>query len=168
MRANNAIQELVEELAESLICKHDSISVAESVTGGYLQFLLSSSSSAQQFYQGGMTVFNAGQKTRHLQVNPIEAFPCNGVSEKIAIKMAKEVAASFCAEWGVSVTGFASLPKEEGEEDHPYCHFSVVHRGKLVATEQIITQLRDRTAIQIYFAEQILIRLVKIVQGRQD
>lgn len=49
------------------------LSVAESVTAGYIQFLCSGAPDAASFFQGGITVYNCAQKAMHLGVEPIYA-----------------------------------------------------------------------------------------------
>lgn len=75
------------EVAKVLIEKNETVAVAESVTSGYLQALISSALNAEQFYQGGITAYNIGQKDRHLSIEPVAAKNCNCVSEEVAKQM---------------------------------------------------------------------------------
>ena len=61
-------------ITERMISCHQTVAVAESVTSGHLQAALSLGQNARQFYQGGLTAYNLGQKSRHLLVEPIHAF----------------------------------------------------------------------------------------------
>lgn len=53
--------------------KQETIAVAESVTSGLLQLTLAQAEKAAEFFQGGICVYNLGQKCRHLAVEPIHA-----------------------------------------------------------------------------------------------
>ena len=81
---------ITDKIGEALISSKQTIAVAESVTAGHLQACLSLADKALEFFQGGITAYNIGQKTKHLGVNPIHALATNCVSEKIAGEMAKK------------------------------------------------------------------------------
>src|SRR5688572_33040104 len=96
-----------------LLKRKQTVSVAESVTAGHLQVAFSLAENAMDFFQGGITVYNLGQKTRHLGVNPIHGIECNCVSEQIAVQMARQVNQLFLSDWGLAITGYASPVPEE-------------------------------------------------------
>src|SRR5215471_19316107 len=98
----------IRTIGEHMIRRKETVAVAESVTAGQLQLLFSTLPNADEFFQGGITVYNLGQKTRQLNIDPIHAQSCNSVSEKIATDMATNVAKKFVSDWGIGVTGYAS------------------------------------------------------------
>lgn len=51
---------VINVIRDLLISRRQTISVAESVTSGHLQAALSSADNAMEFYQGGITAYNAG------------------------------------------------------------------------------------------------------------
>lgn len=104
----------LQKLAKLMISCGLSVAVAESCTAGLMQNALSQATDSMSFFQGGLTVYNIGQKAKHLNVNPIEAESCNAVSKSIAEKMAKEVAQMFNSEIGVAITGYAREVTEQG------------------------------------------------------
>ena len=59
----------IETIKNVLLERKETISIAESVTGGLLQFALSMSDDAIKFFQGGITAYNIGQKARHLHID---------------------------------------------------------------------------------------------------
>ena len=63
----------LEYIGKILKKKKETLAIAESVTAGVLQFALASITDASQFFQGGITAYNLGQKCRHLLVEPIHA-----------------------------------------------------------------------------------------------
>jgi nicotinamide-nucleotide amidase len=95
----------IEIVKDQLIRLGRTIAVAESVTSGHLQAALSLAENARQFYQGGLTAYNLGQKSRHLLIEPIHALDCDCVSDRIAAQMAQEAARLFSADYGLSVRG---------------------------------------------------------------
>ncbi len=62
----------LKKIHDTLARKKETIAVAESVTAGLLQVALAQAENASEFFQGGITVYNLGQKFRHLGVEPIE------------------------------------------------------------------------------------------------
>jgi len=103
---------LVNNIKDIFIKHRETISVAESVTAGLLQCALASADNAIQYLQGGLTAYNLGQKSRHLQIDPIYAQSCNCVSDVIARKLAINVCDLFCSDWGIGITGYASAVPE--------------------------------------------------------
>ena len=86
-------------IREQLLARSETVAVAESVTAGNLQMAFASATNSSAFFQGGITAYNIGQKTRHLDVDPIEAMACNAVSKNIADTMATTVSKLFISDW---------------------------------------------------------------------
>jgi PncC family amidohydrolase len=81
-------QSTIDAIRNYLVGAEETIAVAESVTSGHLQAALSSGEEASKYFQGGLTAYNAGQKARHLNIEPIYADKVNCVADKIASAMA--------------------------------------------------------------------------------
>jgi nicotinamide-nucleotide amidase len=109
-------ENLINEIGQSLIDREETIAVAESVTSGLLQHTLSTARNASLFYQGGITAYNIGQKHKHLSVDPIHALRVDAVSAKIACAMARHASILFNSDWGIGITGYATLPDETFDE----------------------------------------------------
>src|ERR1700756_1963648 len=105
-------EKLLKSITNFFAKNNQHIAVAESVTSGHLQSAFSLAENASEFFQGGITVYNAIQKFKHLHVNMTEAISCNSVSPTIAEQMALNVSKSFASEWGIGITGYAA-PLEE-------------------------------------------------------
>ena len=79
-------------------------------------------------FQGGLTVYNLGQKCRHLGVNPIQALECNCVSDKVAVEMAISVCKLFTSDWGIAITGY-STPVPESD-NKLFAYFAIAFQGR--------------------------------------
>src|SRR5688500_8119093 len=88
-------EKVVNEIGGYLLKQEFTIAAAESVTSGHLQAALSMGIDASSFLQGGITVYNAGQKTRHLNIEPVHAQKVNCVDARVAAQMAVEVNKMF-------------------------------------------------------------------------
>jgi nicotinamide mononucleotide (NMN) deamidase PncC len=102
-----------------------------------------------QFFEGGITAYNLGQKCRHLDVNPIQAQRCNCVSGQTAGELAAGAARMFLATWGIGVTGYSTPTPESGNAVFAYAAFyrdgSVISTIRMEAGEQ-----RGQDAQQLY------------------
>src|SRR5688572_1341438 len=121
---------LIDWIKEQLIKEGKTLAVAESVTAGHLQAAFSSATDASKFFEGGITVYNAGQKTRPLDVEPINAQESDSVSERVAIEMATGINRKFLSDYGISITGYAARVPEKNINDL-FAYFAIVKKNKV-------------------------------------
>lgn len=152
--------ELLTKLKDLLISRKETLAVAESVTAGYLQAALASAEEALQFFQGGITTYNLGQKAKHLNVDPIHAEQVNCVSDKVAEQMAREVTALFNCQWGIAITGYASPVPEEGI-DELFAHIAISHFNTCVLCTTIKAPKGDSNSVRLFYANYVLSIFVK-------
>lgn len=117
---------------ERLLTTKQTIAVAEA---GSLQVLISSIKDAERFFQGGSTMYNIGQKYKHLGVEPIHAKSCNCISQKVAEEMASHVCMLFNSDWGVAITGYATPVRESGNK--LYCYYAICHETYILSSGYI-------------------------------
>lgn len=141
--------------------RNETIAVAESVTAGCIQHLLSTAEAAQQCFQGGITVYNCSQKAIHLGVDPVFADTCNGVDPSIARQMASAVCTLFRSQVGVAITGYATRMPEEGINDL-YAYMAIVRNGRLLHEEKLRTTYEGMAA-QWDYAERTVQRLGELL-----
>lgn len=134
--------------------------MAESCTAGLLQNVLSQVEGSMSFFQGGMTVYNIGQKAKQLNVNPIFAVQNNAVSKDIAEKMALEIVQKFNAELGVAITGYAQpVPEENICSCFAYIAFS--KNSKVILSKRILGDpQKSLSANQSVYVEKIIKELL--------
>jgi PncC family amidohydrolase len=154
-------RESVEKVRKPLLERRQTIAVAESVTAGLLQAALASAEEASKVFQGGITVYNIGQKCRHLAIDPIHAADCNCVSAKMATDMATSVAKLFTAHWGIGITGYATPVPESGNQI--FAHFSIALNGEEKLSRRI--EGGDRIALdaQLHYIEEVLRALEEVL-----
>ena len=144
----------MEAIKDDLIARSETIAVAESVTSGMLQLALTEADNAASFYQGGLTAYNLGQKSRHLLIEPIHALSCNSVSERIARDMALNVCHLFTSDWGVGITGYASPVPESGSK--LFAWYAISCRGYVVTTKKISPKKDEPFKIQQLYVTHLL------------
>ncbi len=130
------------------------LSVAESVTAGHLQAAFSSALEASQFFQGGITAYNAGQKCRHLNIEPIAGLENDCVSEQVACEMALNANKLFISHYGIAITGYASKMPEKGLNDL-FAFFAIAENNKVLLCKKITTRL-ERVEAQVDYAKQVI------------
>lgn len=160
----NYDQKKIDKLSKQLVSEDKTIAVAESCTSGLIQNILSQAKQATLFYQGGMTLYNLGQKAKHLNVNPITSESCNSVSKEVAEKMAVEVALAFNAELGVAITGYAQpLPKLK--VDSCFAYIAMAKGSKLLFSKKI-TGESSKTLLenQFIFMEKVINEIMKVLK----
>ncbi|MBL7706656.1 MAG: CinA family protein [Taibaiella sp.] len=141
------------QISEILLKHQKTVAVAESVTSGYLQFLLSNAPEAGTIFQGGITAYNCGQKAKHLAVEPIYAISRSGVGQDISTQMAKAVSRLFNAYVGVGITGFAD---HSDPEQGVVAYLSIAYGEQEELAVRLSSAAADFRSRQIDFAEQTL------------
>ena len=117
---DEATQNALRKLCDYCLDHNYKIAVAESVTSGLLQLMLSCCPNAGLFFAGGITAYSCMQKFKQLGISDSGCLASNGVSEKISENMALHICKKFNSELGLSITGFASPIPEKGVREHLY------------------------------------------------
>lgn len=148
------MQETVRLLSRLLIERQLTLAVAESVTAGYIQYLCSGAPDAASFFQGGITVYNCAQKSRHLAVEPIYALKKQGVSPGISQTLARNCCGLFNSEIGLGITGFADI--QSSPEKEVYAFLSVWMKEEEIAAEKLHSVSSSFPEVQADFSRQAL------------
>lgn len=148
-------QKTINEIKEMIKAQQASIAVAESVTSGQLQGALSLAEGASEYFQGGITCYNLGQKTRHLNIEPILAEKSSCIHRKIAADMALAVSKLFISDYGIGITGYATIvPEIEGEG--LFAFVAISYQAEVVLQERITSTKTDQLSVQVDYTQQVL------------
>jgi PncC family amidohydrolase len=153
---------ILQNIADALVNRGETIAIAESVTSGLLMMQLSLAENATDFFQGGITAYNIGQKTRQLSVDPIYADKVNCVSHRISEQMAIQVAAKFCSDWGIGITGYA-VPVPALKIRSCFAYHAISYKGKIVLTSRVDAPKKSQAIVQHHFVNSILKDLAKVI-----
>jgi nicotinamide-nucleotide amidase len=148
-------EQLINEIKDKLLANKESIAVAESVTSGNIQAALSLALDASKFFQGGITAYNLGQKARHLNIEPIHAEDANCISKNIAAVMALEVAKMFTADYGIGITGYASIVPQN-EKEGLFAFVAVCYKHEVVVARRITSAKEAIYDVQVDYTNQAL------------
>lgn len=103
-------QKVVQLLRE----RNETITCAESITGGALTSELVSIPGASHVLKGSIIAYSTEVKVSELKVEPTLIQEFGVVSEEVALAMAQGVKAKFAAEWAISLTGVAGPGASHG------------------------------------------------------
>jgi nicotinamide-nucleotide amidase len=101
-------------IIETLVARGETLSVAESLTGGGLGFALTQIPGSSAAFMGGIISYTSDVKVRELAVaqSTIDTFTV--VSEEVAIEMAEGAKNKFATTWAISTTGIAGPGDYQG------------------------------------------------------
>lgn len=145
---------LLTSLRDGLIRSGQTVAVAESATGGALQSAIVAAPDAMRFFQGGITAYNLGQKSRHLHIEPIHAQEVNCVSERVAAEMAAGACRLFRSDWGISITGYVTPVPESGNK--VFAWYGIAKGEDIVETRRLDALDEDPEHIRHWYAEKSL------------
>jgi len=94
-------------IIETLKARGETVSVAESLTGGGLGHALTQVPGASQVFLGGIIAYTADVKVNFLGVPRATIDQFTVVSEEVAVAMADGAREKIRTTWGISTTGIA-------------------------------------------------------------
>lgn len=148
-------QEISEQISRFLLTGGHTVSVAEDVTSGLLQFSFSLMQNAPLFYNGGITAYTAEEKVRLLNLPQTEVRNCSCVSERIAGAMVLRAAELFGTDWAIGVTGHGSPVRGAGFR--MFMVFSVVFNGTVLTIQRMeLDPATQQAEVQFNYTQYIL------------
>lgn len=106
---------MAEVIAELLLDSSQTVSVAESCTGGWLGQMLTDVPGSSKWFLGGIISYSNTVKEEFLGVKAELLKAVGAVSGDVALEMAKGVHRALRSHWGISITGIAG---PDGGTDH--------------------------------------------------
>lgn len=161
---NSKHLETVNRIRTILIKRQQTLAVAESVTAGMLQVAFSSADNATEYFQGGITAYNLGQKARHLGLDPIHGQQCDCVSAETARALSENCCSLFSSHWGIGITGYASTVPEKGITEL-YAYYSIAADGEEMKSARITPPPGedDPVTIRYYYTNTVIAILLDIL-----
>jgi len=155
---------LAEEIGELLRSRNESLSVAESCTGGKVGDMITDVPGSSDYFLGGVISYSNEAKIELLGVIRETLRSKGAVSEDVAIQMARGVRERMGATYGIGITGIAG--PSGGSKTKPV---GLVHIA-IASSEGHVSEWRvfkgSRTDIKIAAAELSLEMLLKFVKER--
>ena len=158
-----AYKQNLDKAGKLLIDEGYSIAIAESVTAGNIQAAFSLAENTTRFFQGGITLYNIGQKCRHLNIDPIHAEHCNCVSQKVSDEMAANICDLFCTGYGIAIIGYAS-PVPEKNFERLFAYVSIARNKKVVLSKKIFAENTSPREVQMFYTERVIEMLLEVLE----
>ena len=114
---NSNVLMRVRSIAVRLVERKETVSVAESCTGGLLGAALTELSGSSDYFLGGIQAYSNTIKLSVLGITPESLLHFGAVSEEVASEMAARTRHVMGSDWAVSITGVAG--PEGGTLDKP-------------------------------------------------
>lgn len=144
------------------------LAVAESLTGGRLQALITGVSGASGYFLGGVTAYTIPQKARLLGVDAAHAAEVDAFSARVAAEMACGACRLFGADFGVATTGYAEPAPGRGIP-HPGAWVAVAAGGPagptVLGQRRVEFPGRGRQEVQQAVAEAALDLLLECLRA---
>ncbi|CAB4919788.1 unannotated protein [freshwater metagenome] len=94
--------------------KNETLSTAESITGGGLGYAITSVPGSSEIYMGGSIAYHSEIKQSHLGVSPELIKSKTVYSEEVALEMAQGALKTFKTTWAIATTGVAGPDSSDG------------------------------------------------------
>ncbi len=144
------------------------LAVAESLTGGRVQALITAVSGASVYFLGGVTAYAIAQKGALLGVDAAQAAAADGVSERVAGEMAVGACRLFGADFGVATTGYAEPAPAQGVAV-PFAWIAVARREaggpRVVSCRRQEFPDTDRAGAQAAAAAAAIAAVLAVLRG---
>jgi len=101
----------LKKIHEYFIESGESLSVAESCTGGLLSFWLTHLPDSSKYFKGGLVAYQTEVKIDHLGLQAEKIKKEGLVTENCALSMAQSIKSLLKADWALAITGIAGPSK---------------------------------------------------------
>jgi len=97
--------------------KGNTLSTAESCTGGYIAHLITSIAGSSDYFKGSVIAYSNEVKTKELKVKPVDLYKYGAVSQQVVEQMAIGVREKLQTDYGLASSGIAG--PDGGTEEKP-------------------------------------------------
>lgn len=139
---------LASVVGQLLINARQTLSVAESCTGGGLGQMLTDVSGSSQYFLGGVISYDNAVKVSLLGVNPEDLAQVGAVSASVAAQMAAGVQSRLATDWGLSITGVAGPNGGTDTKPVGLVYIGLATPSGVCTFEHRFGQNRDRTLVR--------------------
>ena len=123
------ILEVVSQIAHRMTKQKATLMVAESATGGLVQYFLTQLSGSSEFYKGGFVTYSNELKTQLLQVPESTLRKFGAVSTETVAAMANGVRLWMKTDYGLATSGIAGPTGGTSEKPVGLVYIAVSHHS---------------------------------------
>ena len=155
----------VTEILALLRARRESLSVAESLTGGLLGGALTQVAGSSDVFLGGVVAYNARIKSELLDIPAELIADCGVVSGEVAVAMASAVARMMGSDWAIATTGVAGPGASEGVAAGTVWIAIAGPEAPALPLSQLLTLHGGRQEIRIATIARALEAFTRILRG---
>ena len=105
----NIDQKLIDSIILQMINNKQTLSIAESCTGGFLSSCFTSKKGASNYFVGSVVAYSNHIKESILDVNKIDILDFGVVSQPVVELMAKNIRKKYKTDFGLATTGYVDI-----------------------------------------------------------
>jgi PncC family amidohydrolase len=152
---HESLLDIVKKIAMVLIQRKASIMVAESATGGLVQYFLTEIPGSSKFFLGGIVAYSNELKKTALKVPKSVINRYGAVSEETVVAMANGIRLCLNADYGLATSGIAGPSGASPNKPVGLVHTAVSHREfETITARHVFTGTRLEN--KLYFTETAL------------
>lgn len=145
--------DIINEIGKYCLSNGFTLSLAESVTSGYLQYLFSQGEDSSLYFQGGITLYNNQQKFKQFGISPLLTQNNNGVSPLVTELLAKGANLNFETDLGIGITGYAYRDLNYNISQ-PHCYVAMALNNTIIYSTKLEAYADSMPHNQESFASQ--------------
>jgi nicotinamide-nucleotide amidase len=158
---NSEQEGLVQQIAERLTDRGETVAVAESTTGGLLSAALLWVPGASRYYAGGGVVYTLNSRVALAGISPEEVADYRGTTPEMLASVAESMRNRLNATWCLAESGLAG--PTPGRSGAPPGRTTVSVAGPVKRTEVYETGLNDRETNMVEFTTLALRLLTNVL-----
>ena len=140
---------LASVVGELLTQADQTLSVAESCTGGGLGSMLTEVTGSSNYFLGGVISYDNSVKAAVLGVSQSDLYSVGAVSKAVAMQMASGVRSLLSTHWGLSITGIAGPGGGTQTKPVGLVYIGLAHPdGTVECFKHLLGQNRSRASIR--------------------
>ena len=134
----------IESVVGKLLAKYgETVSTAESCTGGNISKMITSISGSSAYYYGSIISYDNSVKVKQLNVNPNDIERVGVVSEEVVKTMASEVRKKIGTTYGIATSGIAGPTGGTAEKPVGTIWIAVASEQNIVTQKFMLGKERD-------------------------
>ena len=140
-QASTGIEHAVSELLRE---RKETVSLAESCTGGYISSLITAIPGASELFKGAIVPYSNEGKHQLLSVDPAIFTTVGAVSSECVVQLAENVRKRFNSTWSISVSGIAGPAGATAEKPVGTVWIAISNAEKTISKKFIFGEDRQR------------------------
>ncbi|MCF7916851.1 MAG: CinA family protein [Candidatus Omnitrophica bacterium] len=134
---------LEKKIFKTLTNKNLTLAAVESVTAGYLSYLLTKTPGSSNTFKGSFIVYALNTKNKLFKIPQVLLKKTEGVSPEIAAYLANSVRQKLNSDLGISIVGFAGPTAKKGKKVGT-TFLAISNKEEIVVTSAVIDGNRDQ------------------------